>query len=144
MTEPRPDRARRRDLNPITSSNKHRTFVGRQMFCFCLSKPQAWYGITRQRVWNRRRCMASPKVYFLRLDSIHPFEMIPFRLTTDSIRSKASDYIHGLRRDFKVVILTAKHNKITGACFWLMVKSAYSHTANRIFYAVIWLIPLLT
>ena len=29
-----------------------------------LSKPQAWYAITRQRVWYRRRRMASPKVYF--------------------------------------------------------------------------------
>ncbi len=35
-----------------------------------LSKPQAWHGITRQRVWHRPRRMASPKVYFLRLDSI--------------------------------------------------------------------------
>ena len=34
-----------------------------------LSKPQDWYGITRQRVWNRGRRMASPSVYFLRLDS---------------------------------------------------------------------------
>jgi len=29
-----------------------------------LFKPQAWYGITRKRVWYRRRRMASPKVRF--------------------------------------------------------------------------------
>ena len=29
--------------NPTISTNKNRTFVYRQMFCFCLSKPQAWY-----------------------------------------------------------------------------------------------------
>ena len=46
---------------------------------FFLSKPQAWYGITRQRVWNRRRRMASPKVHFLRLDYIRDFVAIPFR-----------------------------------------------------------------
>ncbi len=44
-----------------------------------LSKPQAWHGITRQRVWHRRRRMASPKVYFLRLDSIRDFVAIPYR-----------------------------------------------------------------
>ena len=35
--------------NPAVSTNRNRTFVGRQMFCFCLSKPQAWYIITAQR-----------------------------------------------------------------------------------------------
>ena len=34
--------------NPILSANKNRTFVYRQMFCFCLSKPQAWHIITTQ------------------------------------------------------------------------------------------------
>ena len=52
-----------------------------------LSKPQAWYVITRQRAWNRHRRMASPKVYFLRLDSIHPFGMIPYaRVASNSMR----------------------------------------------------------
>ena len=32
--------------NPAPATNKNRTFVYRQMFCFCLSKPQAWYIIT--------------------------------------------------------------------------------------------------
>jgi len=36
--------------NPTFSANKNRTFVGRQMFCFCLSKPQAWYIITARSV----------------------------------------------------------------------------------------------
>ena len=31
------------------SANKNRTFVYRQMFCFCLSKPQAWHIIAAQR-----------------------------------------------------------------------------------------------
>ena len=35
------------------------------------------YGIT-EGVWHHRRCMASPKVHFLRLDYIHPFGMIPY------------------------------------------------------------------
>ena len=57
----------------------------RQEFVVFLSKPQAWYGITRKRVWDRRRRMASPKVYFLRLysipsatDSIQCFALIPY------------------------------------------------------------------
>ena len=29
--------------NPPSPTNKNRTFVYRQMFCFCLSKPQAWH-----------------------------------------------------------------------------------------------------
>jgi len=44
-----------------------------------LSKPQAWYGITRQRVWNRRRRMASPKVHFCGLipyDAPHRFHAV--------------------------------------------------------------------
>ena len=33
---------------PVGSTNKKRTFVYRQMFSFCLSKPQAWHIITTQ------------------------------------------------------------------------------------------------
>ena len=47
--------------------------------CYFLSKPQAWYGITRKRAWHCRRRMASPKVYILRLDSIRDFVAIPYR-----------------------------------------------------------------
>ena len=43
---------------------------------FLLSKSQAWYVITRQRVWYRRRRMESPKVHFLRLDAIHGVAVI--------------------------------------------------------------------
>ena len=35
-----------RGSNPLCSTNKNRTFVYRQMFCYCLSKPQAWYIIS--------------------------------------------------------------------------------------------------
>ena len=37
--------------SPILSGRptKNRTFVYRQMFCFCLSKPQAWHIIAAQR-----------------------------------------------------------------------------------------------
>ncbi|MBO5295570.1 MAG: hypothetical protein J6B71_10060, partial [Clostridia bacterium] len=31
---------------------KNRTFVYRRMFCFCLSKPQAWHIIAAQRAVN--------------------------------------------------------------------------------------------
>ena len=34
---------RRESSNLSISANKNRTFVYRQMFCFCLSKPQEWY-----------------------------------------------------------------------------------------------------
>ena len=36
--------------NPPSPTNKNRTFVYRQMFCFCLSKPQAWHIITARSV----------------------------------------------------------------------------------------------
>ena len=35
-----------RSSSPVSRTNKNRTFVYRQMFCFRLSKPQAWYIIT--------------------------------------------------------------------------------------------------
>ena len=60
----------------VTKKDNIRTFSSDVIF---LSKPQAWYGITRQRVWNRRRRMASPKVHSLRLDSIRDFVAIPYR-----------------------------------------------------------------
>ena len=55
--------------------------------CFFLSKPQAWYGITPWRAWNRHRRMASPKVHLsaawfhtaLRADSIRDCVAIPYR-----------------------------------------------------------------
>ena len=39
--------------NPLRSTNKNRTFVGRQMFCFCLSKPQAWHIIAARSTVKR-------------------------------------------------------------------------------------------
>jgi len=38
----------------VAAGNKKRTFVYRQMFSFCLSKPQAWYIIAAQ-----VRCISS-------------------------------------------------------------------------------------
>ena len=52
-----------------------------------LFKPQAWYGITRKRVWYRRRRMASPKVHFLRLDSIPSCNGFHTMLCIDSIHA---------------------------------------------------------
>ena len=52
-----------------------------------LFKPQAWYVITRQRVWYRRRRMESPKVHFLRLDSIPSCNGFHTMLCIDSIHA---------------------------------------------------------
>lgn len=60
-----------------------------------LSKPQAWHEITLQRVWNRRRRMASPKVHFPRLDSIPSCDgfPVPMQPYTDRMTSKTPDTI---------------------------------------------------
>ena len=59
-----------------------------------LFKPQAWYVITRQRVWYRRRRMASPKVHFLRLDSIPSCNGFHTMLCIDSIHASRRDVAH--------------------------------------------------
>ena len=64
-----------------------------------LSKPQAWYGITRKRVWYRRRRMASPKVHFLRLDSIPYCNGFHTMLCIDSIHASRRDLV----REFKPI-----------------------------------------
>ena len=66
------------------SANKNRTFVYRQMFCFCLSKPQAWHIIAaRSAVHIISPCGA---VYHhalacisLRLDDIQTFGLMIYR-----------------------------------------------------------------
>ena len=64
--------------NPFVSTNKEHTFVY-QKCVLCLSKPQAWHIITRQRVYHQRRLAAfvshhgvSRAYPFLRLDDM-PF-----------------------------------------------------------------------
>ena len=88
---------RQRTLTPLfvssnlaTPANKSRTFVYRQMFCFCLSKPQAWHiieCITRLRR-DIHSYIISPfgavshhalACILLRLDAIHGVAVIPFR-----------------------------------------------------------------
>ena len=55
-----------------------------------LSKPQAWYEITRQRVWNRQRRMASRASVYTRL----PAAWFHTRLRRNSIPRQAADSIH--------------------------------------------------
>ena len=79
-----------------------------------LFKPQAWYGITRKRVWYRRRRMASPKVHFLRLDSIPSCNGFHTMLCIDSIHAFGVIVTHGfksVRKLAKISFLSALHNK---------------------------------
>ena len=62
-----------------------------------LFKPQAWYVITRQRVWYCQRRMASPKVHFLRLDSIPSCNGFHTMLCIDSIHASRRDVAHGFK-----------------------------------------------
>ena len=59
-----------------------------------LFKPQAWYVITRQRVWYRRRRMESSKVHFLRLDSIPSCNGFHTMFCIDSIHASRRDVAH--------------------------------------------------
>ena len=63
--------------NPPSPTNKNRTFVGRQMFCFCLSiaKAMAYH--------HALACISSPqahiinrRLYFFRNDDIQNFVLI--------------------------------------------------------------------
>ena len=67
--------------NPPSPTNKNRTFVYRQMFCFCLSKPQAWYIIdARSAAYIISPFGAvshhAPACIFLRLDDIQHFVLM--------------------------------------------------------------------
>ena len=79
-----------------------------------LFKPQAWYGITRQRVWYRRRRMESPKVHFLRLDSIPSCNGFHTMLCIDSIHASRRDVAHefkSIRKLLKISFLSPIHKK---------------------------------
>ena len=80
--------------SPTPATNKNRTFVYRQMFCFCLSKPQAWYIITARSAVHIIKggkpplylispCGAvshhAPACIFLRLDDIQGFALMIYR-----------------------------------------------------------------
>ena len=62
--------------NPSLSANKNRTFVYRQMFCFCLSKPQVWHIITARSVVY---IITRQRVFSLRLDDIQCFALMIYR-----------------------------------------------------------------
>ncbi len=72
--------------NPGVASNKNRTFVYRQMFCFCLSKPQAWHIIAARSVVHIIKG-GEPPLYLitrqrashLRLDDIQHFVLMIYR-----------------------------------------------------------------
>ena len=119
---------RLRTLTPSSGSSnlsspakKKRTFVY-QKFFFCLSKPQAWYVITRQRVGNRRRCMESPKVHFLRLDSIPSCNGFHTMLCIDSIHAFRRDLVH----EFKSV------RKLLKISFLFKPQAWYGITRQRV------------
>ena len=79
----------------ITTPPKKSTSFDLSIFLF---KPQAWYVITRQRVWHRRRRMESPKVHFLRLDSIPSCNGFHTMLCIDSIHASRRDVANGVRK----------------------------------------------
>ena len=73
-----------RGSNPLCSTNKKRTFVYRQMFSFCLSKPQAWHIIAaRSVVYIISPCGAvshhASACISLRLDDIQPYGLMIYR-----------------------------------------------------------------
>ena len=81
---------RRVGSNPTFSANKNRTFVYRQMFCFCLSKPQAWYIIECiTRLWRDIHSYIispfgavshhAPACIYLRLDDIQCLALMIYR-----------------------------------------------------------------
>ena len=73
-----------RVLNPLRRANKNRTFVYQQMFCFCLSKPQAWYIIDARSAAHIISPFGAvshhaPACIFLRLDDIQCFALMIYR-----------------------------------------------------------------
>ena len=92
----------------ITTPPKKSTSFDLSIFLF---KPQAWYVITRQRVWYRRRRMESPKVHFLRLDSIPSCNGFHTMLCIDSIHASRRDVGHefkSIRKLLKISFLLAR------------------------------------
>ena len=72
--------------NPPSPTNKKRTFVYRQMFSFCLSKPQAWHIITAQRAVHIIKGGEPPlylitrqRASYLRLADIQTFGLMIYR-----------------------------------------------------------------
>lgn len=89
---------------------------------FFLFKPQDWYVITRQRVWYRRRRMESPKVHFLRLDSIPSCNGFHTMLCIDSIHASRRDVTHefkSIRKLPQISFLSPLHKKSTS--FYLSI-----------------------
>ena len=98
----------------------------RQKVVVFLSKPQAWYGITRKRVWYRRRRMASPKVHFLRLDSIPSCNGFHTMLCIDSIHASRRDVAHefkSIRKPSKKTFLQlyAKRKQNTACVLFIAI-----------------------
>ena len=111
---------------PIAPARKNDKF---RLVVF-LSKPQAWYGITRKRVWYRRRRMASPKVHFLRLDSIPSCNGFHTMLCIDSIHASRRDVAHefnSIRKLLKISFLSALHKTQAKHC----LRSFYSHLREQ-------------
>ena len=100
---------------PIAPAKKKSTSFALSIFLF---KPQAWYGITRQRVWYRRRRMASPKVHFLRLDSIPSCNGFHTMLCIDSIHASRRDVAHEFKSIRKLICVNKR--------FDTSVKSPYN------------------
>ena len=102
-----------------------------------LFKPQAWYGITLQRVWCRRRRMASPKAHFLRLDSIPSYNGFHTMLCIDSIHAFGVIVTHvfkSIRKLLKISFLSfakamAYHHAL--AC----ISPPKKHIINRWLYS---------
>ena len=70
--------------NPPAPTNKNRTFVYRQMFCFCLSKPQAWHIIDARSAVHIISPLGAVSHHataciFLRLDDIQCFALMIYR-----------------------------------------------------------------
>lgn len=76
--------------------------------------------------------MASPKVHYLRLDYIQSFGLIPFRLAADSMRSKASDYIHG----FAVIGLRGCENEKQSVIYIFQTELTTKNRKSKIGLAV--------
>ena len=78
---------------PVALANKSRTFVYRQMFCFCLSKPQAWHIITARSVVHITSPFGAvshhaPACIYLRHDDIqHSVSMICNSFGIDDIHA---------------------------------------------------------
>ena len=77
---------------PVVSTNKNRTFVYWQMFCFCLSKPQAWHIIAARSAVH----IISPfgAVYHHALACIFPAAWWYPDLRSDDIPQQVADDIH--------------------------------------------------